>query len=197
MASPVRLDAAAAPAGVRRVPLIVGTGLAFALTFFFRWLTVEFTNDHFVHLSRGRQILLGDVPVRDFFDPGLILQYYASAFALTLSGQNLLGEAVLTIAFVAAGTALTFWLSARLSGSLAIAAAVTLLAMVMFPRLYSYPKVFFYVLALAGGWRYAHRPSTANAAWLAVITVVAFLFRHDHGLYIGIGYTALIAVLYI
>src|SRR5687767_6386354 len=132
MASPARLDAAPAPAGIRRIPLNIGTCLAFALTFLFRWLTVEFTNDHFVHLSRGRQILLGDVPVRDFFDPGLILQYYASAFALTISGQNLLGEAILTIAFVAAGTALTFWLSARLSGSIAVAAAVTLLAMLAF-----------------------------------------------------------------
>ena len=48
----------------RRVPLgILDLGV-FAGTFLFRWLTVDFTNDHFVHLSRARQILLGDVPIR-------------------------------------------------------------------------------------------------------------------------------------
>ena len=59
-----------------------------AVTFLLRFLSIEYTNDHFVHLSRGAQILYGDVPTRDFFDPGLVGQYYASAaaFRLTRSG---------------------------------------------------------------------------------------------------------------
>ena len=45
----------------RIVMLCVATAV-FVATFLLRFLTLEFMNDHFVHLSRGRQILLGDVP---------------------------------------------------------------------------------------------------------------------------------------
>ena len=111
----------------------------FAITWIFRWLTIDFTNDHFVHLSRARQILLGEVPVRDFFDPGLPLHYYASAAAMMISGQNLLGEAVLTVTLVALGAALTFYLSARTSQSILLASVATSVAVALFPRLYNYP----------------------------------------------------------
>ena len=55
--------------------------------------------------------------MRDFFDPGALLQYYASAAALLWSGHNLFGEALLTAGFIAAGAGLTFFAAARLSGS--------------------------------------------------------------------------------
>ena len=61
-------------ASISRNGLIIGAIVAVGGTFLFRFLTVEYTNDHFVHLSRGAQILYGDVPIRDFFDPGLTLQ---------------------------------------------------------------------------------------------------------------------------
>ena len=124
----------------------------FAITWIFRWLTIDFTNDHFVHLSRGRQILLGELPVRDFFDPGLPLHYFASAAALSVSGQNLLGEEFLTVTLVALGTALTFYLAARTSRSVLLAFLATVIAVVLFPRLYNYPKVFLYPLALVSVW---------------------------------------------
>jgi len=69
-------------ASISPTGLIIGAIVAVAGTFLFRFLTVEYTNDHFVHLSRVAQILYGDVPIRDFFDPCLTLQYYASAAAL-------------------------------------------------------------------------------------------------------------------
>lgn len=181
---------------VGRFAMIAGTFLAFAGTFLYRFLTVDFTNDHFQHLARGRQILLGEVPIRDFFDPGLIGQYYASAAALAWSGHNLYGEALLTVGFIAAGAAVTFTLSARLSRSFWIALAATFLVAISGPRLYSYPKVFFYVLALASAWRYAHRPSNGSLALLAAITVIAFYFRHDHGIYIGLSALALLTILH-
>ncbi len=159
-----------------------------------RWLTVSFTNDHFAHLSRARQILFGEVPVRDFFDPGFFLQHYASAGALALSGNNLAGEAILTVTFMAAGAALTFYLAARASGSLLIAAIATAAAVATFPRLYNYPKVFLYVLALFWAWRYAEKPSAIRLAALACVTAAAFLFRHDHGVYIGLSAIALIVL---
>jgi len=121
--SSIRAGGDVAPARIGRTALVAGTAAAFAVTALLRFLTVQFTDDHFVHLSRARQILLGEVPVRDFFDPGLILQYYASAVALGLSGRTLLGEAVLTIGFVAAGAGLTFAVATRLSGSFLLGTA--------------------------------------------------------------------------
>jgi len=179
---------------VSRAGLTAGAAAAFAATFLFRFLSVQFADDHFVHLSRAQQILLGEVPVRDFFDPGLILQYYASAAALGLSGGDLFGEAILTIAFVAAGAALTFALSARFSGSWVAGAVATMLVVAAFPRLYNYPKVFFYVLALAVAWRYAQPAGGGRVAGLAIVTAVAFLFRHDHAVYIGIAVVVLMAI---
>jgi hypothetical protein len=170
--------------------------VTFAVTFAYRWLTVNFTNDQFVHLSRARQILIGDVPVRDFFDPGLFLQYYASAAALSLSGGTLLGEAALTIFFMSLGAALVYVLADRLSRSWIIGMAAAATAVATFPRLYSYPKVFLFVLAVACAWRYQARRTTANLALLAVVTAVAFLLRHDHGAYIGIAVMAFLGLLH-
>ena len=167
--------------------MLGGTAAVFAATFVFRFLTAEFVNDHFQHLARGRQILLGELPIRDFFDPGLFLQYYASAAALHWSGQNLYGEALLTVSFIAAGAALTFYVGARLSKSVWLGACAAALAAASIPRLYNYPKVFFYVAALALAWRYARRPALTPLIAMSVLTVVAFLFRHDHGVYIAMS----------
>ena len=174
---------------VQRWTIRVVTGVVFAATWIFRWLTIDFANDHFVHLSRARQILLGEIPVRDFFDPGLPLHYYASAAALATFGQNLLGEALLTVTLVALGAALTFNLAARGSRSALLGILATIVAVVMFPRLYNYPKVFLYPLALVCVRSYAARRTTLALAGLAGVTVLALLFRFDHGLYIGIAAT--------
>ena len=180
-----RIGHHAKPVRFGRVPLgILDLGV-FAGTFLFRWLNVEFTNDHFMHLSRARQILLGDVPIRDFFDPGLFLQYYLSAAAQLVFGYSLFGEAILTISLVAFGTMLVFHLSAQLSGSRWLAAGAALLTVVANPRLYSYPKAFLYVSAIGLVWLYARRGSRLHISLMAVLTAVAFLLRHDHGVYIA------------
>ena len=172
---------------VQRWTIRVVTCAVFAATWIFRWLTFDITNDHFVHLSRARQILLGEIPVRDFFDPGLPLHYYASAAALAIFGQSLFGEALLTVTLVALGGALTFYLAARSSRSVVLGLLAAVVAVVMFPRLYNYPKVFLYPLALVCIWHYAARRTTLALAGLACVTVVAMLFRFDHGLYIGVA----------
>ena len=170
----------------RSVPLgILDLGV-FAGTFLFRWLIVEFPNDHFQHLSRARQVLLGDAPIRDFFDAGFFLQNYLSAAFQIAFGYNLFGEAILTIAFVAFGTMLVFHLAARFSGSRWIAACAALLMVVANPRLYSYPKVFLYVSAIGLVWLYARRGSRLHVCLMAALTVLAFLLRHDHGVYIAV-----------
>jgi hypothetical protein len=175
----------ALPVSNHRAVVIIGGAIVFCVVWLFRWLTVDFTNDHFVHLSRGRQILLGEWPVRDFFDPGLPLHYFASAAALRVFGQTLLGEAILTVTMIAAGAALTFHLSARTSRSTFIALIATATAVSMFPRLYNYPKVFLYPLALVAVWHYASRRTTFSVVLLASVTAIATLFRLDHGVYIG------------
>ena len=192
-------QAAADPVEQRRASPSIDVALALAVfmgAFLFRFLTPDFTNDHFQHLARGRQILLGELPIRDFFDPGLIFQYYASSIALLVSGQNLLGEAVLTIGFLAAGAALTYAVAAQLSGSRWIGLAAALIAVMSSPRLYNYPKVFFYVLGLAMAWRYARNRTFGNIGWFAGATVLAFLFRHDHGVYTGLAALVFFPVLY-
>ena len=181
-----RIGHHARPSEFGRIPIgILDLGV-FAGTFLFRWLTVDFANDHFMHLSRARQILLGDVPIRDFFDAGFFLQNYLSSAAQLLFGYDLFGEAVLTISFIAFGTMLVFHLSAQLSGSRWIAGSSALLTLFAFPRLYSYPKVFLYVAAIALAWVYAHRGSRWHVSLMAALTALAFLLRHDHGVYIAV-----------
>jgi hypothetical protein len=51
---------------------------------------------------------------------------------------------------------------------------------------YHYPKLFFYPLAVWLAWRYMERPDVIRAAALGLTTAIAFLFRHDHGVYIGV-----------
>lgn len=157
----------------------------FAVTWLYRWLTVDFANDHFVPLTRARQILVGEIPVRDFFDPGLPLHHYVSAAAMYVAGQNLLGEALLTVTLVALGAALTFFLAARSTQSMTLGIAAAMVTVIVFPRLYNFPKVFLYPSALACIWYYAARRTQAGLVSLAVVTIVAVLFRLDHGFYIA------------
>jgi hypothetical protein len=106
------------------------------------------------------------------------------------------GEGILTTGFIALGAGLTFLAAARLTRSIWIASTATTLAILSTPRLYGYPKVFFYVLAIVGAWSYAQRPGNRSIVLLAVVTAVAFLFRHDHGVYIGLAVLALFGLLH-
>jgi hypothetical protein len=170
--------------------------LVFGASFVLRFLDPGFTNDHFRLLAQARQILDGELPFRDFVDPGVFLQIQISALFQQVFGYRLLGEALLCIASLSAGYALTFALSARASGSLFIALVVTVLAIAMHPRLYAYDKVLLLPLGILVLWRYAERPTTKNLALLAVVTAIAFLVRHDHGVYIAAGAAATLAAVH-
>jgi hypothetical protein len=58
------------------------------------------------------------------------------------------------------------------------------------PRTYSYPKVLLYVAAACAIVAVAESPSRGRLFLAALITAIAFLFRHDHGLYIGLATSA-------
>src|SRR4029079_11689805 len=75
------------------------------------------TNDNFMHLALARQLMAGDLPIRDFFDSGLGLTYVLSAVAESIVGYRLLSEALLVGFAWALSTWLVFTLVRRLTGS--------------------------------------------------------------------------------
>jgi hypothetical protein len=113
--------------------------------------------------------------------------YVASAAAQTLLGQTLFAEGVFVALAFALAAVLTALAVRELTGSriLAVLAAVVEIAIV--PRTYGYPKILVYAVGFYVLQRYVTRPTTARLFALAAAIVVAFLFRHDHGIYLGIG----------
>ncbi len=167
----------------RRRWIAIGLGaLVGVVAFGLRFLTFRgLTNDHYMHLAWAQQVLLGEVPGRDFVEPGMPLTVALSALA-QLVWRSPVSEGILTSAMLAAAAGVTAGLVANLSRSLAAGALAALLQMLLFPRLYSYPKILVPAVALWLLFRYAKRPSTPGLAALAGWTVAAFLFRHDLGL---------------
>ena len=168
---------------------------AFAVTLAWRFLTFTgFTNDHYAHLALAQQWLLGDRPIRDFTDPGWPLTYLLSAAAWRLGGDAMWVEWALTATALGIAASCTLIAAFRLSGSLTIAAFVTVLEILIFPRTYAYPKLAAYAAAACVLTAVAERASWARIFAAAAITAAAFLLRHDHGLYIGIASAVCVAV---
>jgi hypothetical protein len=113
--------------------------------------------------------------------------YGVSAVARLLFGRELWVELLVVASAFATGAGFTLTAAARLSGSIALALMVTLLEIGLNPRSFSYPKLLLYAIA---GWAFVtttRQMTPRRAVLLAALAVVAFLFRHDHGLYIGAG----------
>jgi hypothetical protein len=184
-------------------PHRLAVGAIAAGVFVFTWLLrfndpngsfAGLTDDHFFYVVRGWQILFGDLPVRDFVDHGAPLHFYVAAAVQAAFGRGTLSELAFTTTMLAAGSALTFWLAARASGSIAAGVCGAAVHVSLFPRFYNYPKVIVYAAALPLLWWLADRPGRRPCFWLAVTTVVAFLFRHDHGVYVAAGVLLTLAV---
>ena len=165
--------------------ILVGVAAA-AATFALRILAlVGFPNDEFVSLTRGAQVLLGEWPVRDFVEPGAPLTTLTAAAAQAIGGRTLLAEAVLVAAAFAIAAGLTVAVVRAWTGSLALAAWAASTEVAAFPRPYGYPKVLLYIAAAAAIGFYAVHPTRRRLVALAALVVIALLFRHDHGVYIG------------
>lgn len=164
------------------------------------WLslaTLVLSNDHFGRISPARQIAIyGDLPFRDYFDPGYFLTELSSAGLMYLLGDNLLGEGLLTSVFIASGTVVVFLLALRLTGSIAISLTASILALLMFPRAYDYDKVLFYPLGLLLCWRYVESPRLPRLWPFASGMVAAALFRYDNGVYLTAGMVVALAVVH-
>ena len=170
-------------------------GAVFVVVFLFRFMEQpELTNDFFMHVVGGRQMLMGEWPVRDFVDPGQPLMFATSALAEWIGGPTLLSEVTVALVFMSLGAVLVFVLATEASGSRVVGLLVTLPVVLAAPRLYAYPKLFCYPLAVWAMWRYLDKPTTARVLVLAAVTAVAFLFRHDHGVYIGTAIAAMLVV---
>ena len=161
----------------------------FVFTALFRFLGLGrgFSNDHFLHLAAAQQILLGEWPTRDFIAPGLPLMYAGSAAAQQLFGRTLLAEGLLVACAFALAAVLTAAAVRELTGSRVLALCAALLEVAVVPRTYGYPKVLVYAAGFYLLQRYVTRPSNARLWSLAVVVVAAFLFRHDHGVYLGVS----------
>lgn len=185
----------AAAAGRRRgaAAAAIAAGVAIAAFGFRYFANSGFSNDHFVHLARAQQMLLGGWPVRDFVDPGMPLMYAVSAAGMLLFGHSLLAETVVVFAAIGVAAGLTFWLAWTTGVPVAWALLAVVFQVLMMPRSYSYPKLLVYAVAIAACWRLIDRPGIGRVLALAVVVVLAFLFRHDHGVFVGLAGLAAIA----
>ena len=153
-----------------------------------------FSNDHFIHLARAQAMLAGDWPIRDYVEEGVPLTVLLSAGAQLVLGESPWAELVLTTGAMAVAAGVTCWLTAAFTRSALAGLGAALLQALARPRLYSYPKIILYPVLMLLAWRYLDRPSRGRLAALAGFVVVAFLMRHDHGVYAGLGAAAAVAV---
>lgn len=173
------------PAQSAKPPRLLAA-LLWLASFWASLVTLTFLNDHFHRISSARQIVrYGELPFRDYFDPGYFLTELSSAALQRLLGDNLLGEALLTTCFIATGTVLVFLLAFRLTASRVASLAASAIALLLLPRAYDYDKVLFYPLAILLCWRFVERPRAPRTWAFALGLVVAALFRYDTGAYIA------------
>jgi len=146
-------------------------------------------DSNFVFLWEATGLLAGDHPYRDFFEWGAPLGAYLSAGVQWLVGYRLIGEFLIHWSFIVAGVVLAFHLGIRSSGS-TVAALLTLplvLMLVAMTPTYHYPKLFTIPLGVWVAWRYLDRPTAQRAVGLGAAIAVAFLLRHDCGVYVGVA----------
>ena len=169
----------------------------FLVSCVFHLQTFSLTDDHFDRISRAHQIAqYGELPYRDFFDPGYFLTLFSSAAAQSFFGSVLLGEAVIAILGLSLGFSLTLLLLVQVTRSWPLAVLITGTVVFAAPRFYDYDKVLFYSLGIFLCWRYIERTSLKNLALLGLGTAAAFWFRYDNGLYIASATTVTLFVIH-
>src|SRR5688572_2301037 len=170
----------------------IGAPAIALLTIAFRYLSfTDFSNDHFVHLSVAQQITMGALPVRDFVERGLPLMPMISAAGQVVLGEGLQSELwVIAIAYGAAAS-LTYLVALHVSASATVAGLAPLLPVAAYPVTYSYPKLLAPALGFAAACWYCAKPDRVRVALLAASIAVAFLLRHDLGVFLGVSVVAM------
>jgi hypothetical protein len=187
--------------GRRRLLLAaLGAVVVVNAAFFYRFNSLDgslggFTNDHFAQLMRAEMLLRGEQPLRDFADAEMrgawpALSYAVPAWAQQLFGRTLLAEAYMTIGALALAAALVFLLALDLARRWSVALLATAVVIVMEPRLYNYPKVLMLALGAVAIRSVTLNPGALQIGFAAMTTAAAALFRHDGGVYVGLGVMA-------
>ena len=144
-------------------------------------------------LLGAMQILTADEhPFVDFFETYGPLTFYASALGQLAGGMRPLGEIVLDLAGFWAGLLALFHLARRVGRGLATALPLLALALLLLPQFYKYYCVLLPMMVLAAAWGYAGRPGRGRLAALALSVSVAFLYRHDFGVFALASATTLV-----
>ena len=169
--------------------------LLLALTFGLQ-TTIHFAlrNDHAGYLAMARQIVLGELPIRDFFEHGAFLQVVVSAALQMTFGHHILAEMVLCFGLLGLGYCVTFLLASSLARSSLTGCLLTLSSVLAAPRPYSYPKILIYPVAIWLIWNYVRRPSARNVAILGCASAIALMVRVEHGV-VMLASAALIVLL--
>jgi len=149
----------------------------------------QLSDTNFYFVWQATALLAGDHPYRDFYEMGSPLMTLMSAQMQWATGYRLIGEFLIHWTFIVAGVVISLHLAHRLSHSLWASLTTTLIAIAIIAATptYHFPKLFFYPLAVWVLWRYMEAPSVRRGAVVGLVTDAAFLFRHDHGIYIGTG----------
>ena len=144
---------------------------------------------NFLFLWEATPVLAGDHPYRDFYEMGWPLMTLISAVVQWAVGYRLIGEFLIQWTFIVASVLIGFHLALRLSHSIAASLMTTLIAIAILAATptYHFPKLFFYPVAVSVTWWYMTAPNVRRAAVVGLVTAAAFLYRHDHGVYIGVA----------
>ncbi len=145
------------------------------------------SNDDYMHLAYARQLLHGDLPLRDFWDLSTTLQVLLSALSQLIFGHRLLAEAVLVGVFTALTVFIVFRTVQSVTGSSFLAVLGAVLLVVATPRAFGYPKWIVYAVAAWWWWQYVWWPSAQRAVIAGAWIGVAFYWRHDHGVLVATG----------
>ena len=150
-------------------------------------------NDHFPVMVRASEMLQGRLPLRDYGDYELRsvwppLSYLAPAVSAMLLGDNLLAEVTLSLAVFWIAAVLTYLAARQLGVSMPVALSVAVLQIVLSPRLYAYPKLLIPAgVAVSLLWLARSSRPLLPPMVVGVVGAVAFLVRHDLGVYAAIG----------
>lgn len=171
-------------------PIVVAATAVASFALLFRFLTFRgLSDDHYMHMGWAQQLLFGELPGRDFVDPGLPLQYALSA-AVQAFWPGPFSEGVASIVLLALATCAAALVVGWATRSVAATVGAGLIATVCLPRLYSYPKVLVPAVTLLLLARLGRYPRTPGLAALALWTVVAALLRHDLGAFAALAVVA-------
>jgi len=175
--------------------VVVVTVIAGVATALVRYLGLEgFSNDHFQYLAAAQQMRLGEWPTRDFADPGMPLMYAASAAAQIVCGRSLFAEAMLIAIAYGVTSSLVVIAAWRASRSLVVAGLACGLCVIAFPMPASYPRALLYVLGPLAIWAWARQPTGLRLFVIALVVGVAYLFRQEHGLNLGLAALVTVAL---